>query len=232
MAGRKRGSFRPGSRPGALEHYKGLKQEAEVVLVDVELVPKFWDDISRILHWGGATYDTDSLRPKLLIGTSRVWLAIFTRSKVVNPLCGVIVTTVTDEAPKLPNPYRDNRYLKDLYDFTARSLLAYFAGRNRSCWFDSAVERISQYGQEQKCRQLFCHLFQTTSHISPNRNIDAGRFLGKFEAVMVACDNGYRKVAVRPERHARTHFVFRSMAYFTPKKEAACPGSTTTTPSS
>jgi hypothetical protein len=124
----------------------------EVLPVPPEMLPKAWPDGRRLMRRVPG-YDVQRLYHRLLLGHYKLWLAIRTAgfySQPGSPILGVIVTAVTASPPS-------TRQCFQRADPAARrSLTVHLAeGKALEAWIQSAVERISAYGREQNCRQLF-----------------------------------------------------------------------------
>lgn len=131
-------------------------RQAEVLPVPQEKIALLWKCAARFLRTI-PNYDLDRARVRLLSGQDRLWLAAMTVGKqsswwYKDPYIAAIVTTVSDGQPFKWKPPK----LFQRKDPTLRrSLKVHMVGESPMAWIDSAVERITAYGKEQKCRMLF-----------------------------------------------------------------------------
>lgn len=125
----------------------GKRIQGEVLPVPPSALDGHWKPIARFFrrcHNANVTYDVDRLHARLVAGIDMLWIAVVDRKE--RPIRGVIVTSITNRSPS------GRRY----FDAHARSLTVHLAtGRSIEAWIDSAVERITRYGREQGCKQLF-----------------------------------------------------------------------------
>lgn len=111
--------------------------------VPPEMIPRVWKNASTFFR-SIPDYDLDRLRMRLLVGSDTLWLIVQTAGNPIrHPYMGAITTTVSDKPPNARFPIR-------------RSLTVHLAGGEViNGWIKNAVERITAYGREQQCRQLF-----------------------------------------------------------------------------
>jgi hypothetical protein len=119
------------------------------------MIPKIWQNVAYFFTWI-PQYDVEQLHARLLVGRDRLWLVAQTagvwRLGRDRFYMGVVVTTVTAKPPSTRKVFRRSDPAQ------LRSLTVHLAGGRGagiSGWIDCAVSRISAYGKEQGCRQLF-----------------------------------------------------------------------------
>ena len=128
-------------------------RQAEVLPVPLSRIDQAWKPAERWLK-RIPQFDLNAARTRLLSGEDRLCLAAITQG---NPSCdcctGILITSVRDRPPfvqKPPKAFRSND------PASRRSLVVHMAeGVNCGLWIDSAVERISGYGIDERCRMLF-----------------------------------------------------------------------------
>ena len=115
-----------------------------------EMVPRFWKNVSRLFS-RIPEYDVEQLHARLLLGRDKLWLAVQTAGAPrTRTYMGVLVTTITHKPPTLQKRFHRTDPAQ------MRSLTIHLAGGEAvEGWIESAVERITAYGKEQHCRQLF-----------------------------------------------------------------------------
>ena len=122
---------------------------AEVLPVPVGMVKTAWRSLAYFFRRIPG-YDSEKLHHALLVGKSTLWVAVEKAPAPKSLFLGVLVTTVLERPPTQQKAFRrtnpDER----------RSLVVHLAeGRRIEAWIANAVERISRYGWEHGCRQLF-----------------------------------------------------------------------------
>ena len=124
----------------------------------------------------GRDYDINRLYGRLVLGMDRLWLAAFTptANKWIRDLfAGVVITSIGKAPPDRP---------RKLFPEDDRSLIAHFiAGRNLESWIGDAIEKITDYGKKNGCKQIFVMLRKNWFHY-------AHPFYGRFERVGLARD--------------------------------------------
>lgn len=115
----------------------------EVLPVPPAELPGLWKTVVSLFHRRRTPYDVDRLHGRLLLGRDRLWVAVV--DDPARPLRGVIVTSVANRPPTQSKRFQP-----------VRSLTVHIAnGISIDAWIDSAIERITQYGLGEGCRQLF-----------------------------------------------------------------------------
>lgn len=192
--------------------------QGEVVPVPPEYVSRLWGSISQIARRRLPDYDRNRLRSRAIVGRETIWLALGDRE--TDDLQGMLVTSITRIPPS------DRKMFRHPGDPAAeRSLTVhFFGGRNPGNWILNAVERISRYGRENGCRQLFILAqLKWMCYVA--------HFYGEFDTVAYARDvpyihgkkRGYRnqvgyfRVMTRDEkerdkRHVGVYFVHGSVS--------------------
>lgn len=191
----------------------------DVLPVPPELVPQVWKSVRRVVLAKIPGYDIERTHARLLVGIDRLWVAYRGRW-----LGGVIITSISQRPPSNRNCFkRKDPELR-------KSLTIHVAGENWLLWWlDSAIERISHYAREQKCRQLFLLTrkgWQENVRRFYSREWEAVA-IGRDRPTKSACKRlsfrntpGYfrRLVPVPADKWDRYMYAFMSTYYF---KEAA-----------
>lgn len=125
-------------------------RQGEVLPVPPEMLPKAWPRAQKFFR-SIPDYKIERLHRRLLLGEGRLWLAFQTAGVIPGqPIVGVIVTSVSDKPPSV------RKCFQKADPAAMRSLTVHLAaGEALEAWISSAIERITAYGIEQGCRQLF-----------------------------------------------------------------------------
>jgi hypothetical protein len=198
------------------------RRKGEVLPVPPQMLPKVW---KRLTHFFRSIpdFDVDRQYSRLLGGFDQLWLAIRTAGSGFSnsDYIGVLVTTVTNRPPSYRQVFNPaDRALR-------RSLTVHMAdGLAIEGWIQSAVERITKYGKEQGCRQLFIKARKSWRRF-------ATRFYSRDDWDRVAYSRdrptralykhtrnrmGYYRVLVPVEEIRKTMYNVGPICYFKEKK--------------
>jgi hypothetical protein len=131
-----------------LHGYTPRTRTGEVLPVPVEMIPRVWK--KAVCFFAEIPqYDVHRLFSRLLTGQDRLWVATGAEWSLYYHYLATIVTTITAKPPST------RLVFKCTDPAGRRSLTVHLAGIDAGVWIDSAVERITAYGKEQRCRQLF-----------------------------------------------------------------------------
>jgi hypothetical protein len=123
--------------------------KVEMLPIPAEHVDKFWRGVCLTALRKIPGYDMHRTHQRLLVGLDQLWVACspYVGSRVI---WGVCITTISERPPSARKCFqRDDPALM-------RSLTIHMAGQWYPYkWMDSAIERITAYALEHKCRQLF-----------------------------------------------------------------------------
>jgi hypothetical protein len=162
-----------------VKHPKGdfpIEPKAEIFPVPVEMLPKVWP-YARPWLAKIPGFDLAGCRNRLLLGQDMLWMAApFSwpvpcgdekkRLAKKTGCIGVAITSVTEKPPlpwrgdaRIPLALRRQSHLRKRFRNKPaeelRTLKVHLAAGAIRLWIDSAVERITAYGKQQKCRILF-----------------------------------------------------------------------------
>jgi hypothetical protein len=125
-------------------------RKGEVLPVPPEMAAQLWTHVKTRFE-SVPDLNIERLYSRLLLGADKLWVAVEPVSVPgEDPFLGVILTTVSDEPPTR------QKVFERLAPANRRSLAVHLAeGRKVYSWIESAVERITEYGKQERCRMLF-----------------------------------------------------------------------------
>jgi hypothetical protein len=126
-------------------------KQAEVLPVDVSLLPQVWKGLQHgvLRRNGGTNLDLTRTYTRLLAGVDLLWVAVPVGDVWTShpPYIGVAITSVSELPPTRRKDFAPTRSLTVHLAAASSGMIAR--------WIDNAVERISEYGREQGCKQIF-----------------------------------------------------------------------------
>jgi hypothetical protein len=147
-------------------------------VIPVEAAVKLWRTTVKRMIMGprgmglDSDYDIERLHGRLVVGMDRLWLALFTKGGYAGTTAGIVITSIGPP----PSDRPQKLFLKE------RSLTVHFiAGHRTGAWIPDAIQKLTAYGKENGCRQIFVLMRRSWQHYMH-------AFFGAFERVGLARD--------------------------------------------